>query len=711
MYQGQSLRVTLLEDGLAELCFDRQDSAINKFDSGTVAELAQATAAIRAHGGVRGVLLSSAKDSFIVGADIFEFPPLFAGPSEALAAFNAEQNAVFSAFEDLPVPIVAALNGLALGGGFEMLLTADYRMAVSGAQAGLPEVGLGIMPGYGGTVRLPRLVGAATTLDWILSGKPQPTATLLEAGAVDALCNAGSLREQALARLQAVAQDDTWKARREARLRGRRDDSVDFAALKAEHGKRASHYPAPLAVIESVERSLPLARDAALAEENRAFTSLAATPTAQALVQIFINEQSLRKKAKGYTRQAHRLERAAVLGAGIMGGGIAYTSAVRGTPVIMKDIAAAALDTGMGEARKLLAKQVDSGRMPPEKAAAVLDSIQPTLDFTGFSEVDIVVEAIVENLGLKKRVLADVESHLQANAVIASNTSSLSIEAIGSDLQRPQNFAGMHFFNPVPVMPLVEVIKGPATSEETAATVAGYAVAMGKTPVVVKDCPGFLVNRILTAQFVGFVRLIRDGADYLQIDRVMEAFGWPMGPAYLQDVIGMDTSCHVIDVITAGYGERMRLDFAHVIARMVQAGRLGQKSGRGFYRYQADAKGRPQKSIDPEVADLLADVRAERVRDFGDQEIVERMMLPMVIEAALCLEEGVAESAADIDMSLLLGIGFPRHWGGALKYADLVGLPNIVAQCETHRTLGGCYQPTQRMREMAARGERFHPLN
>ncbi len=481
--------------------------------------------------------------------------------------------------------------------------------------------------------------------------------------------------------------------------------------MKAEHGKRASHYPAPLAVIESVERSLPLARDAALAEENRAFTSLAATPTAQALVQIFINEQSLRKKAKGYTRQAHRLERAAVLGAGIMGGGIAYTSAVRGTPVIMKDIAAAALDTGMGEARKLLAKQVDSGRMPPEKAAAVLDSIQPTLDFTGFSEVDIVVEAIVENLGLKKRVLADVESRLQANAVIASNTSSLSIEAIGSDLQRPQNFAGMHFFNPVPVMPLVEVIKGPATSEETAATVAGYAVAMGKTPVVVKDCPGFLVNRILTAQFVGFVRLIRDGADYLQIDRVMEAFGWPMGPAYLQDVIGMDTSCHVIDVITAGYGERMRLDFAHVIARMVQAGRLGQKSGRGFYRYQADAKGRPQKSIDPEVADLLADVRAERVRDFGDQEIVERMMLPMVIEAALCLEEGVAESAADIDMSLLLGIGFPRHWGGALKYADLVGLPNIVAQCETHRTLGGCYQPTQRMREMAARGERFHPLN
>src|SRR5690606_31174151 len=213
-------------------------------------------------------------------------------------------------------------------------------------------------------------------------------------------------------------------------------------------------------------------------------------------------------------------------------------------------------------------------------------------------------------------------------------------------------------FNPVPVMPLVEVIKGPATNDETDATVAGYAVAMGKTPVVVKDCPGFLVNRILTAQFVGFVLLIRDGADYLQIDRVMENFGWPMGPAYLQDVIGMDTSCHVIDVITGGYGERMRLDFEHVIARMVQSQRLGQKNGKGFYRYQADAKGRPQKIVDPEVAEVLAAARTGTLREFSDMEIVQRMMLPMVIEAALCLEEGIAESAADIDMSLLLGVGF-----------------------------------------------------
>lgn len=711
MYQGQSLRLTLLDDGLVELCFDRQGSAINKFDNGTVSELAQATAAIKAHGSVRGVLLTSAKDSFIVGADIFEFPPLFAGPSEALIAFNAAQNAVFSAFEDLPMPIVAALKGLALGGGFEMLLTADCRVAADNAQAGLPEVGLGIMPGYGGTVRLPRLVGASIALDWIISSKPQPAAALFKAGAVDALCPAESLYGQALAQLQALVSNASWQARRETLRAARQADSCDFAALKAEHGKRAKHYPAALVVVESIERNLPLTRDAALAEENRSFAQLAATPTAQALVQIFINEQSLRKKAKGYTRQARKLERAAVLGAGIMGGGISYTSAVHGTPVIMKDIAEAALDTGMGEARKLLAKQVDGGRMAPERAAAVLDSILPALGFEGFAAVDIVVEAIVENLGLKKRVLADVERHLQANAVITSNTSSLSIAEIGSELQRPENFAGMHFFNPVPVMPLVEVIKGPVTSEETATTVAGYAVAMGKTPVVVKDCPGFLVNRILTAQFVGFVTLIRDGADFLQIDRVMEAFGWPMGPAYLQDVIGMDTSCHVIDVITAGYGERMRLDFAHVIERMVQNKRLGQKSGSGFYRYQSDAKGRPQKSIDPQVVGLLDSVRLGGAQDFSDQEIVERMMLPMVVESALCLEQGVAESAADIDMSLVLGIGFPRHWGGALKYADLVGLPAIVEQCGRYETLGGCYQSTLRMREMAATGECFHPLS
>jgi 3-hydroxyacyl-CoA dehydrogenase/enoyl-CoA hydratase/3-hydroxybutyryl-CoA epimerase/enoyl-CoA isomerase len=320
------------------------------------------------------------------------------------------------------------------------------------------------------------------------------------------------------------------------------------------------------------------------------------------------------------------------------------------------------------------------------------------------------VEAIVENLEVKKKVLADIETRIGRDTVIASNTSSLSIADIGSALAHPENFAGMHFFNPVPLMPLVEVIKGPATSEHTAATVAGYAVAMGKTPVVVKDCPGFLVNRILTAQFVGFVSLIRDGADFLQVDKVMEAFGWPMGPAYLQDVIGMDTSCHVIDVITAGYGERMALDFKHVIALMVEHKRFGQKNGHGFYRYENDTKGRPQKCLEPQVHALLETIQPKGQRSFGQEEIVDRMMLPMIIEAARTLEEEVAQSAADVDMSLLLGVGFPRHYGGALKYADLCGLAAIISRCEKYTELGGCYRPTERMVQMAKNGVRFYPL-
>ena len=442
--------------------------------------------------------------------------------------------------------------------------------------------------------------------------------------------------------------------------------------------------------------------------EHAAFARIARTQAAGSLIQLFINDQAIRKKAKEYARVARKVRRAAVLGAGIMGGGIAYTSAVRGIPVSMRDIQQGALDVGMAEARKLLDKQVESGRMPADRAAAILGDILPTLEYEGFESVDLVVEAVVEKLEVKKAVLGEVERLVGPDTIIASNTSSLSISAMAQALRRPENFVGMHFFNPVPLMPLVEVIRGAQTSAQAAATVAGYANALGKTAIVVKECPGFLVNRILVPYLLGFLRAVDAGADYLEIDRVMEEFGWPMGPAYLQDVVGLDTLLHVLESISEGFAQRMRLTFPHAVQLLVREKRLGQKSGAGFYRYVNDSKGRLRKSVDPQTAQLLAGVRSSASRPFSDPELLERLLLPMLIEAARCLEEGIAESAAEVDMSLVLGLGFPRHAGGPLKYADWLGMKHVVARCDAYASLGPLYEPTQGMRAAARSGKTFY---
>jgi 3-hydroxyacyl-CoA dehydrogenase/enoyl-CoA hydratase/3-hydroxybutyryl-CoA epimerase/enoyl-CoA isomerase len=708
MFDGQCLRVGMRADGFVELCFDRRGEAINKFDVRTVDELQSATQAIRAAGNARGVIVTSAKDTFIVGADIFEFTALFAKSVEEIEAYIARQNAVFTAFEDLDLPSVVAINGLALGGGLEMALAADARVMSDAAQVGVPEVSLGIFPGFGGTVRLPRVTHAAAAIEWITSGKPQSARTALESGLVEAVVAPQALLGAAVERLEFLVASDEWRARRRRRHGPFQADAGAFQRAEAAAARTAAHQPAALAAIELLKRAAPLSRDAALKLEHHEFAKLARTQAAASLVQLFINDQAIKKKGKAYAKIARKVQRAAVLGAGIMGGGIAYTSAVRGIPVVMKDISQKALDLGVAEAGKLLNKQVSSGRMQSEKADAVLASIRPTLDYVSIESADVVIEAVVENIEVKKKVLAEVEQRVGADAIIASNTSSLSIAEMARGLRRPENFVGMHFFNPVPVMPLVEVIRGPLTSEAAAAAVAGYASAMGKTPVVVRECPGFLVNRILTPYMIGFLRAIHDGADYLAIDRVMESFGWPMGPAYLQDVVGLDTLLHVLSVISDGFTPRMRLDFPHAVELFVQHGRLGQKSGSGFYRYDVDPAGKPKKSIDSQTAPLLASIQPHGPQSLSDPELLERLMLPMIVEAARCLEEGIAESAGEIDMSLVLGLGFPRYAGGPLKYADWLGMEHVVERCDKYNSLGRIYEPTDGMRTAAAARKRFY---
>jgi 3-hydroxyacyl-CoA dehydrogenase/enoyl-CoA hydratase/3-hydroxybutyryl-CoA epimerase/enoyl-CoA isomerase len=709
MYRGKSIRVELLADGIAELCFDREGDAINKFDRRTVQELVAATAVIRGAADLRGVLVTSSKGVFIAGADIFEFAGLFVRSETEVAAFIGEQNRAFSGFEDLPVPIVTAVNGYALGGGLEQALASDYRVMASTAQIGLPEVTLGIFPGYGGTVRLPRLAGAAVAIEWITSGKPRGADAALAAGVVDALAPPEQLRALALERLGRAIAAGEWRARRTQRRGPFALDAGALDAARKQLAKSAALYPAPLAALELMTRCAPLGRDAALAIEHLEFARIGRTQAAASMVQQFVNDQFIKNKVKAQAKIARPLRRAGVLGAGIMGGGIACTSAMRGVPVVMKDIAQAALDLGTGEARKQVGKQVEAGRMKPEKAAAVLAAITATLDFDGFADVDVVVEAVVEKLAVKQQVLAEVERRVRADTIIASNTSSLPIGTIAAALQRPENFLGMHFFNPVPVMPLVEVIRGAQTGDVAAATVVGYAATLGKTPIVVADCPGFLVNRILTAYLLGHLRALHDGADYLAVDAVMEKFGWPMGPAYLQDVIGMDTMKHVVEIIAAGYPDRCLLEFPLATMLLADAKRLGQKNGVGFYRYETDPRGKPKKLVDPQTAQLLATLQPRGRREFSEAEIIERLMLPMMVESALCLEQGVAASAAEIDTALALGLGFPRYAGGPLKYCDWLGLAHVVRRCDAHADLGPLYRASARMRAMAAAAERYFP--
>jgi 3-hydroxyacyl-CoA dehydrogenase / enoyl-CoA hydratase / 3-hydroxybutyryl-CoA epimerase / enoyl-CoA isomerase len=462
--------------------------------------------------------------------------------------------------------------------------------------------------------------------------------------------------------------------------------------------------------VKSIQKAAAKTRDDALKIEGQSFAKVAKTTVADSLIGIFLNDQFLKKKAKGYIKAGKKVEQAAVLGAGIMGGGIAYQSAVRGTPIIMKDIADKALDLGMSEANKLLSKQVERRKLTPEKAGKTLAMIRPTLNYGDFKNVDVIVEAVVENPKIKKSVLAEVEGLVKDGAIIASNTSSISIDELATAMKKPENFLGMHFFNPVHRMPLVEVIYGEKTSKEAIATIAAYAAAMGKTPIVVKNCPGFLVNRILFPYFGGWSMLLRDGGDYQQIDKVMETFGWPMGPAYLQDVVGIDTSHHVGDVLAEGYPDRMsNKEFKSALDVMYENKRYGQKNGVGFYKYQEDKKGKPVKTVDPQTAELIASVQPKGKKDFSEEEIVDRLMIPMIIETVRCLDEGIVETPVEADMGLVYGIGFPPFRGGALKYADTIGMKTILDKCAKYASLGKLYEPTASMKKMAAEGKLYFP--
>ncbi|EII3284583.1 MULTISPECIES: fatty acid oxidation complex subunit alpha FadB [Vibrio] len=714
IYQAETLQVKEIQDGIAELSFCSPKS-VNKLDLATLESLDKALDALIAHQGLKGLLLTSDKDAFIVGADITEFLGLFAKTDAELDQWLQFANSIFNKLEDLPVPTISVIKGHALGGGCECVLATDMRIGDKTTSIGLPETKLGIMPGFGGCVRLPRIIGADSAMEIITQGKACRADEALKIGLLDAVVETDALYESALQTLNsAINEKLDWQARRAQKTSpltlSKLESMMSFTMAKGLVAQKAGpHYPAPMTAVITIEEGARFARNEALDIERKHFVKLAKSEEAKSLVGLFLNDQYIKGIAKKAAKSASKdTQRAAVLGAGIMGGGIAYQSALKGVPVLMKDIAQASLDLGMTEASKLLNKRLSRGRIDGFKMAGILASITPSLHYAGIENSDVIVEAVVENPKVKAAVLSEVESHVGDDTVITSNTSTIPINLLAKSLKRPENFCGMHFFNPVHRMPLVEIIRGEHTSDETINRVVAYAAKMGKSPIVVNDCPGFFVNRVLFPYFGGFSMLLRDGADFTKIDKVMERkFGWPMGPAYLLDVVGIDTAHHAQAVMAEGFPERMGKQGRDAIDALFEADKYGQKNGNGFYSYTIDKKGKPKKTFSESILPVLADVCADKL-DFDDQTIIQRMMIPMINEVVLCLQEGIIATPQEADMALVYGLGFPPFRGGVFRYLDSVGIAEYVEMAKQHAELGAMYQVPQMLIDMAAKGESFY---
>lgn len=714
IYEGQSIQVSRLDGDIVKFHFNNDAQRVNKFDQATNAEFRQAVEILEKANDIKGLIVTSGKSVFIAGADIGEFVDYFKRPQDELESWLLDINDVFNRFEDLPFPKVSAINGAALGGGCEITLVCEYRVMAQSAQIGLPETKLGIFPGFGGSVRTPRIIGIDNALEMIATAKPLKGDEALKVGLVDAVVSDDILERSALDLLRLCIDGKLdWQAKRAEKLAPVKLNEIEqamaFNSAKGAIFAKANpkQYPAVALAVEAIENHVNLGRDEAIGVEARYFAKSAKTPQAQALVGVFLNDQVVKKQAKTHSQNAQAVNQIAVIGAGIMGGGIAYQSAVKGVPAILKDIKSNQLDVGMTEASKLLSKDVERGKISTAKMGETLSRIRPTLNYGDFGSADVIIEAVVENENVKKSVLSETESLIKDTAILASNTSTISITELAKSLKRPENFVGMHFFNPVPKMPLVEIIRGEKTSDTAIATTVALAQKMGKTPIVVNDCAGFLVNRVLFPYFGAFDLLIKDGADFTVIDKVMEKFGMPMGPAYLLDVVGLDTAVHASGVMANAYPERMKPDTKSTSEVLFENGRLGQKNNKGFYAYVLDKKGKLSKQADPATHELLSGIM-HHPKSFDDEEIIDRLMVAFCNEAVRCLEDNIVATPAEADMAMLMGLGFPPFRGGPCRHIDQVGVKEFVALCDEYAHLGKAYQAPQMLRDMAERGESFY---
>ena len=715
LFKGQYFNILTTEPGIAELVFDTAGKP-NILSQQSIQELGEAISVLKQHQDLNGLLIRSGKKDFCLGADITEFTQLFRNGDEAELKDKLQfAHSVMNAIEDLPVPVVAAVAGNALGGGCELALTADFRIVGTSASLGLPEVRLGIIPGWGGTVRLPRIVGVEKAIELITGSKTVKATDALHFGMVDGVVDDDNLQASALATLKrAIAGELDWQGRKEECRSpmnlSEPERNLAIATASGLVSKAAGKfYVAPMAALNNIAKNITQERDQALSFEREAFTHCAQTEVAQCLIGIYLADTAVKARGRQQAGEHRGPETAAIIGAGIMGGGIAYQSASKGVRVTMKDINQSALELGMSEVSGLLLKRLSKKRIKPEQMVEVLNRIVPTLHEGPVTDAEVIVEAVVERMDIKHSVLKHLEQITMGKAVLTSNTSTLPISKLANALERPENFCGMHFFNPVHMMPMVEVIRGEKTSDETIAKVVAYARKIGKTPIVVGDCPGFYVNRLLVPYFLAFNSLLVEGVEMASIDKAMEkGFGWPMGPAYLADVIGMDTCVHVMDTMSNGYPDRMALPEVDAFTLMNDAERFGQKNSKGFYCYEKDRRGRLKKKACETSVNRLADVCAP-AKEVTADTVVERMMLPMLFEAVRALDDGIIACVEDGDMAMVYGAGFPPFRGGLFRYMDNLGLAEVVRLSDQYRHLGKLYDAPASLRAMAAEGQTYYP--
>ncbi len=697
-------------DGILHVRIDREDRPVNSFSRATLEELRDLLVHVRNHDTIRGVLFRSGKPgNFIAGADVTEMKDVDREGAREVSQLGQK---VFDQLAAAKVPTVALISGACLGGGLEFAMACQYRLADdrSKTKLGLPEVKLGLIPGWGGTVRLPKLMGLIDAMPMILTGKMLNGFQARSKGLVnDVLPHEGLERAgvqvltSGLPKMR-VRKRPLWK-----RLMNGWGVLQKYAINQAEKQVRRTthgHYPAPLLALKSFRAQATSGTDAGYDVEVDAIAELSGSPVTRELMRLFFLSEAAKKPPADLKAEpnADALTDAAVLGAGAMGAGIALLLAQKDVWTRLKDINPQMVSAGLQTIHKQLDSSVARKRMTPLQRTRTLDRIRPITDYSGLKRTNLVIEAIIEDLDIKRQVFRDLAEATGPETVLATNTSSLTVSEIAEGVPSPQRIVGLHFFNPPHQMPLVEIIRTSQTSPEALATAFAAVQKLGKTGIIVGDCAGFLVNRILAPYMNEAGYLLEEVADPLEIDRAAVEFGMPMGPLKLADLVGLDIAAHVAENMFAAYGDRMK-----PAPLWEKLGEMRQKSGGGKRLLQGKGK---KKQLAPDVTATIEQLRRAAPSGIGAalsrQDIIQRLVYPVINEAARCLEEGIASCAEDVDLAMVFGTGFAPFRGGPLQYADTVGAKQICETLDQYAESMLRMTPAAALRTLADDEGKFH---
>lgn len=707
MNTAKAFNLTIDEQNIAWLAIDVPGEKMNTLQAAFAEEMQAIFSELDAQkNSLKGMIVYSLKpDNFIAGADV---RMLDACQSSTEAAALAKQGQdMFQTLSDLPFPVVAAIHGPCLGGGLELALACHYRVCTDSdkTRLGLPEVQLGLLPGSGGTQRLPRLIGLLPSLDLILTGKQLRAKKAKKLGVVDACVPETILLDVA----QKFVIDNAGKKQKKHKVATKeklmshtqfgRKLIFDQAAKKTKQ-KTRGNYPAADAILDVIRHGLEHGFKAGLELEAKRFGDLVMSSESKALRSIFFATTEMKKETGSSAKPKH-VQRVGVLGGGLMGAGISHVTASKAkVPVRIKDVSNDGVLNALNYNYKLFDKQRQRRILSKAQLQSKMSQLSGGTDFTSYSQIDVVIEAVFEDLNLKQQMVADIEQNAKDSTIFATNTSSLPIYQIAEKAARPENIIGLHYFSPVEKMPLVEVIPHQSTSEETVATVVALARKQGKTPIVVKDCAGFYVNRILAPYMNEAAQVLMAGEPIEKLDTALLDFGFPVGPITLLDEVGVDIGAKIMPILVKELGPRFQ--GPDVFDVLLNDNRKGRKSGRGFYTY----KGK-KKEVDKSVYKLLKLTPESKL---SDNEMALRCVLPMLNEAVRCLDEGIIRSPRDGDIGAIFGIGFPPFLGGPFRYMDQIGIDKLVEMMNKHaEKYGDKFAPCDGLLTRAGLNERFYP--